>query len=109
MAVARDDKMDPVLEIWVEDDRSPVLVRLVGTLDQTTSASLLSVMNDLFTEGCRQLLVDLAGADIAASGGTTLAVCQRRARESGGSLLWDGVHFGPPVAAVANGEVMVAC
>jgi hypothetical protein len=101
--------MDPILEIWVEDGRLPVLVRLVGTLDHSTSAALLAVMNDLFIEGCLQLVVDVSGAEIAASGGTTLAMCQRWAREAGGSLLWAGVHFGRPEAGVAGAGVAVPC
>ena len=109
MGSPSDDRMDPILEITVEEGSWPTLIRLVGTLDRSTSGPLLTVINDLFREGCRQLVIDLAHADIAASGGSTLTSCQRRVRESGGSLRWDGLHFGPPPTAVAGEEVMAPC
>ena len=89
----REDKMDPILEISIDDRRTPAVVHLVGILDSTTSASLLSVMNDLFGEDVREFVFDLEGADITASGVTALTLCQRWARESGGSLLWSGIRF----------------
>ncbi|HUZ10813.1 MAG TPA: hypothetical protein VMU76_11675 [Acidimicrobiales bacterium] len=108
MIFATDDKMEPALEMSIEDDHSPVLVRLVGTLDDTTSASLLSLMNDLFNEGVRQVVLDVDEVQITAPGATALTLCQRLARESGASLLWDGVPF-VRRGAVAPEEDMASC
>src|ERR1035437_11197961 len=104
-----DDRMDRLLEISVDGGPSPALIRLVGTLDHATSRSFLTVINDLVREGGRQLVIDLADADIAASGASALTSCQRWVREAGGSLRWDGVHFGPPETAVADEEVLAPC
>ena len=60
------DKMDPVLEIWVDEDgRPPALVRLVGVLDLSTSDSLLLVIRQLFDEGSRQVTIDMTRAEVA--------------------------------------------
>ena len=60
------DKMDPVLEIWVDEDGAPpALVRLVGVLDLSTSDSLLLVIRQLFDEGSRQVTIDMTRAEVA--------------------------------------------
>ena len=60
------DKMDPVLEIWIDEDgRPPALVRLVGVLDLSTSDSLLFVIRQLFDEGSRQVTIDMTRAEVA--------------------------------------------
>jgi len=104
-----DDKMDPMLEIWVDDGRSPVVVRLVGTFDDTTSTSLLSVMGDLLREGVQQSTIEMAGVEIVAPEAPALALGQRWAREEGASICWDGVRFGQPVRSLAWEEGMVPC
>lgn len=96
MTCELDDKMGPVLEMWTDEDRSPAVVRLVGTLDHSTNGAFLALVSDLFSGGVQQLVVDVTGADIVASGATSL--CQRLARENGGSLLWDGVSMKPSAA-----------
>ncbi len=45
---------DVALELWVDAERSPVQVRLAGTLDEATSPSLLAVVADLLGSGVRQ-------------------------------------------------------
>ncbi|MGO9457807.1 MAG: hypothetical protein ACLP62_12310 [Acidimicrobiales bacterium] len=45
---------DVALELWVDAERIPVLVRLAGTLDEATSASLRAVVADLLGSGVRQ-------------------------------------------------------
>jgi len=60
------DKMDPVLEIWIDEDgRPPALVRLVGVLDLSSSDSLLLVIRQLFDEGSRQVTIDMTCAEVA--------------------------------------------
>lgn len=108
MIFTTDDKMDPTLEMWIEDGRSPALVRLVGTLDHSTSAPLLSLVQDLFTEGVRELVLDVDDVRIAASGATTLSLCRRWAHEAGASLRWSGVPFGRPPEVAAE-EDMASC
>ena len=81
--------MDPVLEIWVDGDRPVVTIRLVGILDRTTRDRLLSVMDELVTEGIESFVMDMGEAEILdASGAAALALLQRLVREAGRTLLW---------------------
>jgi anti-anti-sigma regulatory factor len=91
------DSMDPVLEIWVDGDRPVVTIRLVGILDRTTRDRLLSVMDELVTEGIESFVMDMGEAEIfGASGAAALALLQRLVREAGRTLLWEGVDFDKP-------------
>ena len=91
------DSMDPVLEIWVDGDRPVVTIRLVGILDRTTRDRLLSVMDELVTEGIESFVMDMGEAEIFdASGAAALARLQRLVREAGRTLLWEGVDFDQP-------------
>ena len=108
MIFATDDKMDPTLEMWIEDGGSPVLVRLVGTLDHSTSAPLLSLVHDLFMEGVRDVVIDVDDVQIATSGATALSLCHRWALESGASLRWGQVPIGRHHGVAAE-EDMASC
>jgi len=89
-------EIDPALEISVDDTRSPVTIRLVGVLDETTSARFLSVIGDLILEGLRRFEVDTVRAVVDASGASALTLCQRRVHTVGGTLSWGGVRFDLP-------------
>jgi hypothetical protein len=89
------DGAGAALEIWLEDRELPVIVRLVGVLDRSTGASVLSIVGDLILEGVRLFLIDTERVEIAdAAGAAALALCQRRVREARGVFDWDGVEFG---------------
>jgi len=95
------DSMDPVLEIWIGGTPSVVTVRLVGILDRTTRGRLLSVMGELVTERVECFVVDGGQAAISdASGAEALALLRRLIRETGRTLLWEGVDFDQPRRAV---------
>ncbi len=80
--------MDPLLEIWVDYDKSPVAIRLAGVLDRTTKSALLSVIDDLIFEGINTFVIDAGAVEIGdASGAEALARCRRRARRRSGPLM----------------------
>jgi hypothetical protein len=108
MDLASSDRMDPVLEISIDDSRSPVIVELVGALDQSTRVWLMSRMEALLSEGIRDFVMDLRRAVVDAPGALALVLCQRRVRETGGTLLWEGVRFAP-VSTDAVREPAIAC
>jgi len=89
--------MDPRLEIWIDYSRSPVAVRLAGVLDRTTRAAFLSLIDELILEGVQTFVMNTGAVEVAdALGAEALVLCQRRAREAGRTLMWDGIDFGPP-------------
>ena len=108
MRFLNEDGMDPALEIWVDEDRTHAIVRLLGALDRTTRVALLSFVDDLITEGVQLFVVDAGQAEITdASGATALAQCQRRVRDAGGALRWDGVDFTAQRSRTARREVPI--
>jgi glutathione S-transferase len=94
---ARDEGMEPAMELWVDDRTLPVRIRVVGRLDSSTSPSLLAHLDQLLAEGVRHFLI--AGGDLDIGdvwGASALTVFQRRTRDAGGSLIWEGLHLGHP-------------
>jgi hypothetical protein len=92
-----DDGTEAVLEIWLDDRAPPAIIRLAGVLDQSTIRTLLSLVDGLFVKGVRHFLVDAGDLEIGdASGANELTVFQRRTREAGGSLHWEGLDVGQP-------------
>jgi STAS domain len=89
--------MRPALEIWIDESTSPAIIRLTGVLDQTTEGTFLRFMDELLVEGVRDLLMDAGRVEIGdAAGASALTRLQRRMREVGGSLTWEGVDFNQP-------------
>jgi hypothetical protein len=106
MRFASGDSVDPALEIRVDESQSPVTVRLIGVLDRGTSAGLLSTMGDLLLEGFRTFVMDTGEVEITdPSGSEALNLCQRRARELGGTLLWDEIDFGQLSMGTPGGRI----
>jgi ABC-type transporter Mla MlaB component len=103
MRFVSDDDVDPQLEIWVDCSQSPVAVRLTGVLDRTTRAAFLSLMDELILEGVQTFVMNTGAVEVAdALGAEALVHCQRRAREAGRTLMWDGVDFGPPSSVLSK-------
>jgi hypothetical protein len=97
MRFVSDDKMDPILEVWIDHSRTPIAIRLAGVLDGTTRSAFLSVMNDLMLEGVQTVVIDTGAVEIAdALGAEALALCHARLREAGRILIWDGVDCTSP-------------
>ena len=94
MRFVSDDKMDPILEVWIDHSRTPIAIRLAGVLDGTTRSAFLSVMNDLMLEGVQTVVIDAGTVDVVdACGAEALALCHALLTEAGRTLIWDGVDF----------------
>jgi anti-anti-sigma regulatory factor len=93
MDIATNDSMDPVLEVSIDDRGTPVIVQLVRALDHTTRAWLSSRMEKPLIDGVRDFVMDLERAFVDASGAMAMVLIQRRVRESGGTLLREGVRL----------------
>ena len=57
------DKMDPVLELWIDDNAVPIKVRLAGLLDADTGAAVRSVIGELLAEGHRDFALEIDGLE----------------------------------------------
>jgi anti-anti-sigma regulatory factor len=99
--------MDPDLEIWIDDRTSPVVICMAGVLDSSTSQSFLTLMDSLLAKGVRQILMDAGALEVAdAWGASALTVLQRRARDAGGSLMWEGLELGTLGTRTERPEVL---
>lgn len=85
--------MRPTLEIWVDGGATRARIRLVGTLDRATQASMLTAIEDLLEHGCRRLAVDVTDLYVAdQEGARALTEAQRMARDTTSALTWRGVN-----------------
>jgi hypothetical protein len=102
MSFGPSDKMDPVLEIWVDDDTSPVSLRLRGLLNSTTRVPFLSLMGELLENGARRFLIDIRDVHVGEPGGRELlALRQRQVCDAGGTL--DVIAAPPRLLRVSTG------
>ena len=82
---------DVSLELWVDVENSPILVRLAGTLNHTTAANVVPVIKELITDGGRDVELHTPGLEAPDAGGTdALVELQRLVQHWGGSVTWDG-------------------
>lgn len=84
-------KRDVALEMWIDVERVPILIRLEGTLERGTAGSLVSVVQDQILDGGRDFELDTSALHVSdAAGFTALKALARLVRESGGRLRWNG-------------------
>lgn len=94
--VASIERMDPVLELWIDDRGTdgPVALRCAGTLDDRTRPSLLSALDDVLDSGVQQVIIDVTGLEVCdVSGANTLGVIQRSVFNAGRALAWEGLDI----------------
>jgi ABC-type transporter Mla MlaB component len=83
-------RSDVVLEMWIDVERTPVLVRLAGTLSRATADRLVSVVSELVGNGHHDF--DLQARELEVSdtaGAEALMDLQRLITRSGGRVGWD--------------------
>jgi hypothetical protein len=91
---------DVALQIWVNAEHSPILVRLTGTLNQTTAVNVVPVVGELIADGGRDFELQTPNLRVPDRGGTeALAGVQRLVRRSGGAFTWDAITLGSQGAA----------
>jgi hypothetical protein len=82
---------DVTLEVWVDVEHSPILVRLAGTLNQATAINVVPVVKELIPDGGRDIELHTPGLEVPDPGGTeALVELQRLVQHSGGRFTWGG-------------------
>ena len=72
-----DWKMNPDLELWVDDDGDPVQVTAEGTLDDRTAPCLVGTIEQLIRDGHAEIVMDARKLQIR---GTNSAMFRRVSR-----------------------------
>jgi ABC-type transporter Mla MlaB component len=82
---------DVALEVWVDVEHSPILVRLSGTLDQSTAINVVPVVKELMADEGRDVELHTPDLEVLDAGGTeALVELQRLVQHSGGHFTWGG-------------------
>jgi hypothetical protein len=82
-------KMDPVLELWVNVETTPVTVRLAGILDELTCVSVVPIIEDLLAEGHREFAMQIEEVKpLCASGYASLVRIVLLVTRARGSVSW---------------------
>jgi anti-anti-sigma regulatory factor len=83
--------MDPVLEIWIENDAYSGTLRLAGRLNLDTRQAVLDAVSEILSIGCRRLVVNTCDLEVIdAEGAGALAQAEHMAREAGVVFDWRG-------------------
>ncbi len=83
-------KSDVALEMWIDVERAPVVVRLAGTLSKATAARLVSVVAELVADGCHDFAMQTRDLEVSdTAGAEALMDLQRLITRSGGRVGWD--------------------
>jgi len=86
---------DVALQIWVDAEHSPILIRLTGTLNQATAVNVVPVVGELIAAGGRDFELQTPGLRVPDGGGTeALAGVGRLVQRSGGAFIWDATTLG---------------
>jgi anti-anti-sigma factor len=81
--------MDPALELWVDVENIPVIVRLRGTLDGQTGTNVRGVVEELLQEGYSSIAMELDELKLpSAAGFSALVAIQELVTRAGGTLHW---------------------
>ena len=82
---------DIALEIWIDVEQVPVTIQLAGTLAHATGSNVVSVVEELIADGCRDFELQTSGLIVSDAGGADFLVDLERVVQScGGHLLWGG-------------------
>jgi hypothetical protein len=77
---------DVALEMWIDESSAPVVIRLAGTLDDSTGANLDRVVDECLAEGKFGFDLDARALHITRSGQVLMERIRRRVAMSGGQL-----------------------
>ena len=86
------DRMDPVLELWLDSTSQPVLLRCAGRLESSTVGPFKRAVAELLRCSRKTMVLDIGSLQIAdeeARGSLVAAECS--ARQAGITLMWCGV------------------
>jgi hypothetical protein len=77
---------DVALEMWIDESSAPVVIRLAGTLDESTGANLDRVVDECLAKGKSGFDLDTRALRITRSGQVLMERIRRRVAMSGGQL-----------------------
>jgi hypothetical protein len=81
--------MDPVLELWVNVETTPVTVRLAGVLDALTCVSVVPIIEELLAEGHRDFAMQVDEVEpLCAAGYASLVRIGLLVKCARGSVSW---------------------
>jgi len=84
-----DWKMDPVLELWVDVEHTPAIIRLRGTIDGTTGTNVRGVVEELLTQGYSSITMEVDELELpVVAGYSALIAIDELVRQAGGRLHW---------------------
>jgi len=76
---------DVALEVWVDVEHRPIIVRLAGTLNHATATNVIPVVKELIADGGRDFELRTPGLQVPDAGGTeALVELQRLVQYSSG-------------------------
>jgi hypothetical protein len=97
---------DVALELWVDADRNPVVIRLEGTLDGSTAMNVIAVVRELIDERACDIELRASALNVVRpSGVIALGELERLVRRRGGRLTRVGQCLEHPVPAPLGGRV----
>ena len=77
---------DVALEMWIDESSTPVVIRLAGTLDESTGANLDRVVDECLAKGKFGFDLDASALRITRSGQVLMERIRRRVAAGGGQL-----------------------
>ena len=81
---------EAALEVWVDVEHSPILVRLSSTLNQSTAINIVPVVKELMADEGRDVELHTPDLEVPDAGGTeALAELQRLVQHSGERFIRD--------------------
>jgi len=84
-----DRKTDPVLELWVDVEHTPAIIRLSGTIDGQTGSNVRGVVKELLDEGYSCIAMEIDELELpAVAGYSALVAIEELVRQAGGWLHW---------------------
>jgi hypothetical protein len=86
---------DVALNVFVDAEHCPILIRLTGTLNQATAVNVVPVVGELIAAGGRDFELQTPGLRVPDGGGNAALVgVQRLVHLSGGHVTWDATTLG---------------
>jgi hypothetical protein len=82
---------DRALQLYVDTEHVPILIRLSGILDQATAGNVVPVVRELIADGGRDFELQTPALSVRDARATdTLADVRRLVLRSGGRFTWAG-------------------
>jgi len=96
-------RRDVALEISVDAESAPAIIRLVGTLDRETAFNVVALVAELIRDGYNDFELKTSGLCVPDEGGmAALLGLKLLVQQSGGHLVWGGSTANRQLAGTDN-------